>query len=185
MSGETATSLRPAGCARQKACHQERYSHKTEWKWRVDAADTLVRVSGIGIHLVALLAESHERSAGVVEFGRSAVDPPVPPLPVQVIDVISRSHEPRVTLRLGVEQRETQLLRRLPAHPVAENHHVVVKRHLIVRQVIVLREFANHRFEFPRVAAGAGLLVQQFQRDRPFVLLPAVFARMERKRLSR
>ena len=50
--------------------------------------------------------------------------------------------------------------------------------------MVVLHEFPDHRLELADMAARAGFLVQQFQRNLPFVLLTTMFARNSYMRRS-
>ncbi len=60
------------------------------------------------------------------------------------------------------------------ACPIAKNHHVVFELHVLIRQIILLHQLANHRLEFARVAADTRFLMQQLQRNLPFILLAAM-----------
>src|SRR5260370_39650426 len=66
---------------------------------------TRIRASGIGLHLMAPLAECDECLTWQVQFQHPAFDPPVAPFLLKVVYVVIGCHEPGIVVGFRVELR--------------------------------------------------------------------------------
>ena len=132
---------------------------------------------------MAALAKADERGVGVLQFRLAAFHPEVLPLPLKVVDIVARRHDPGVVIGFGIERVKQGFSgggQGPHGFPVHKPHIVALDGQGIVGHVMVQGVFLAYCPHQPAkleiLGSRAAFVLQQFQGDGPFVLLAAMLA---------